>query len=108
MVAGGGGIVTGSVHQLDDGSALVHRAVGSALHMVACIHQQHILAGVLVALLQVGNGGVGQLGALLVDVGMDIVGVQDGDVRLITKPAGRCGGRTDGHGCSGSGHTSSL
>ena len=76
--------------------------------MVACVYQQHVLTGVLIALLQVGNGGVGQLGALLVDVSMDIVGVQDGDVRLITKPAGRCGGRTDGHGCSGSGHTSSL
>ena len=108
MVAGGGDIVTGSVHQLDDGSTLVHGAVGGALHMVACIHQQHILAGVLIALLQVGNGSVGQLGALLVDVGMDIVGVQDGNVRLVTIPAGRCGRRTDSHGCSGSGHTSSL
>ena len=108
VVAGGGDIVTGSVHQLDDGSTLVHGAVGGALHMVACIHQQHILAGILIALLQVGNSGVGQLGALLVDVGMDIVCVQDGNVRLVTIPAGRCGRLTDGHGCSGSGHTSSL
>ena len=102
MVARSGGIIASGVHQLDDGSTLVHGTIGSALHMVAGIHQQDLFAGVLVALLQGSDGSIGQLRCLFVDVGMHIVGVQNGDLRLFTGPAGgrsRCAHR---HGdCSG-------
>ena len=87
MVAGGSQIVTGLVHQLDDGSAVIHGAVSGALDMVTCIHQQHIPAGVLDALFQGSNGGIGGLGGLVVDIGVDIVGVEDGHIRFVTKEA---------------------
>ena len=87
VVAGGGQIVTGLVHQLDDGSAVIHGAVSGALDMVTCIHQQHIPAGVLDALFQGSNGGIGGLGGLVVDIGVDIVGVEDGHIRFVTKEA---------------------
>jgi len=100
MVARGGNIVARGIHQLDNGFALIHRAISGALNMVACVHQQDIFALVLIALFQRGNGSVGQLRALLVDVGMDIVGVQDGDV-LNAAEACRCSRRaqTDGGSC---------
>jgi hypothetical protein len=87
VVAGGGQIVTGLVHQLDDGSAVIHGAVSGALDMVTCIHQQHIPAGVLDALFQGSNGSIGGLGGLVVDIGVDIVGVEDGHIRFVTKEA---------------------
>ena len=55
--------------------------------MVTCIHQQHIPAGVLDALFQGSNGGIGGLGGLVVDIGVDIVGVEDGHIRFVTKEA---------------------
>ena len=72
MVAQGGQVVPGGLHQLDDGSALVHGAVGGALDVVAGVHQQDVSQGVPVA----GHGGIPQV---LVDVGMYVVGVQNGD-----------------------------
>ena len=110
MVAGGSQVVTGLVHQLDDGRTVIHGAVSGALDMVACIHQQNILAGVLDALLQGSNGGIGRCRGLVVDVGVDIVGVEDGHIRFITKEAiglfrkrGRCTGRNGCNGRSGTG-----
>ena len=95
MVAGGGQIVARLIHQLDDGGTVVHGAVGRTLDMVTGIHQQDIPAGVLDALFQGGNGGIGRLGGFVVDVGMDIVGVEDGHIGLIAKKAigffGKCG-----------------
>ena len=63
--------------------------------MVACVHQQDGLALIDVALLQGGDGGIGQLGGLVINVGVYVVGVQDGDGGVLArqparqKPAGR-------------------
>ena len=76
--------------------------------MVAGVYQQDVLAVVLIALFQSSNGGVGQLRALLVNVGVDIVGVQNGNVLHIAGPAGRRSGCAQCHGGSGGGHTGSL
>ena len=108
MVAGGGNIVTGGVHQLNDGSALVHGAVSGALHMVTGVHQQDLFACVLIALLQGGNGRIGQLRGLLVDVSVHVVGVQDGDLGFFTGPAGRRSRGPDGHGGGSGGDTGGL
>ena len=108
MVAGGGNIVTGGVHQLNDGSALVHGAVSGALHMVTGVHQQDLFACVLIALLQGGNGRIGELRGLLVDVSVHVVGVQDGDLGFFTGPAGRRSRGPDSHGGGSGGDTGGL
>ena len=74
MVAQRGQVIARGVHQLDNGLALVHGAVGGALDMVAGIHQQDALALGGQLLLQSGNGGIAQR---LVDVSVHIVGVKD-------------------------------
>ena len=78
VVAQSGQVIARCVHQLGDGGALVHGTVGGALDVVAGVHQQDVLQGVLVG----GHLGVGQI---LGDVGMDVVGVQYSD------PAGGLG-----------------
>ena len=89
MVAQSCGIIPGGVHQVDDGVALILGAEGSALNMVAGIHQQHILQSGLIP----GDGGIPQgrdLSGLLplahglgiVNVGVGIVGVQDHDLAV--------------------------
>ena len=108
MVAEGGQVVAGRVHQLDDGSALVHGAVGGALDVVAGVHQQDVHVGVLVALLQSLDGSVGQLGGFVVDVGVHVIGVQDGDGVLVGGDQGieqavrahRGSGQAQGSGCA--------
>ena len=77
MVARGRQIVACGVHQLDDGCAIIHRAVGRALNVVTGIHQQNLLTGILVALLQRSDGRIGQFRRFVVDVGVDVVGVED-------------------------------
>ena len=67
MVAGRSDIIACGVHQLDDGSTLVHGTVSSALNMVACVHQQNVLACILIALFQGGNSGIGQFRRLFVN-----------------------------------------
>ena len=96
MVAQGGRVVAGGVHQLRDGGALVHGAVGGALDGVAGIHQQRTVQRVFVA----GHLGVGQtvlvaLAHIVVDVGVDVVGIQDGDGPFLSG-VGLCGADGDG------------
>ena len=84
--------------QPDDGGTIVHGAVCRALDMVASIHQQHILALLLIALLEGCDGSIGQLRGFVVDVSMDIVGIKDGDFRqLAFAKAGRRRGSSYGH-----------
>ena len=80
VVAEGRGIVAGGVHQLNDGLALVHRAVSSALHMVARVEQEDAGSNGSGLRLQVGDVVIGQLA---VDVGVDVVGVVDDDLILV-------------------------
>src|SRR5699024_376820 len=47
VVAQSGQVIAGGVHQLDDGGALVHGAIGGALDVVAGVQQQDVHAGVL-------------------------------------------------------------
>ena len=108
MVAGGGQVVTGLAHQLDDGLAVIHGAIGRALDVVAGVYQKDVLASVHIALLQCSDAGIGQFGGFLVDVGVHIVGVENGNSRLVAQEAiglfGRCGGCAEGDcgQCSGS------
>lgn len=70
-------IVTCGAHELDDGLALVHAAVGSALGMVAGIHQQDTFMLGSHLLLQ-SRHRVKAHGVLgFVDVGMGIVGEEN-------------------------------
>ena len=78
MVAQGGQVIAGGVHQLDDGGPLVHPAVGGALDVVPGVHQQGVLQGVLIG----GHQGIGQV---LVDIGVDVVGVEDGDAAVLLR-----------------------
>ena len=80
MVAQSGCVITGGVHQLDDGSALVHCAVSGALHMVAGVQQQSAGSDRSGLLLQIGNVVIGQR---VVDVGMDVVGVVNDDLAVV-------------------------
>ena len=86
MVAQGSNIVTGGIHQRDDGVALVHGSVGGSLNMVTGICQQDIAlaVGFLQLRLDAGNDIIAQG---VVDVGVDIVGVEDDHILL------RCGSR---------------
>lgn len=98
MVARRGQIIACLIHQPDNGGAIVHGAVCRALDMVASIHQQHILALLLIALLEGCDGSIGQLRGLMIDVSMDIVGIKDGDFRqLAFAKAGRRRGSSYGH-----------
>ena len=112
MVAGGGQVVTGLAHQLDDGLAVIHGAIGRALDVIAGVHQQDVLASVHIALLQCSDAGIGQFGGFLVDVGVHIVGVENGNSRLFAQEAiglfGRCGGCAEGDCGQCSGSSSSL
>ena len=72
-------IIACRIHQLDNGFALVHGAVGSALNMVAGINQQNILVLLLQLCLHRGDHIVAQN---TVDVGMYVVGVENCDVTL--------------------------
>ena len=109
VVAQSGQVIAGGVHQLDDGGALVHGAIGGALDVVAGVQQQDVHAGVLVALLEGLDGGVGQLRSLVVDVGVYVVGVQDGDGVFFRRDRGieqavrtdGGGGNAQGGGCAG-------
>lgn len=76
MVARRGQIIACLIHQPDNGGAIVHGAVCRALDMVASIHQQHILALLLIALLEGCDGSIGQLRGFVIDVSMDIVGIR--------------------------------
>ena len=76
--------------------------------MVTGVHQQDLFAGVLIALLQGGNGRIGELRGLLVDVSVHVVGVQDGDLGFFTGPAGRRSRGPDGHGGGSGGDTGGL
>ena len=76
--------------------------------MVACVHQQNVLACILIALFQGGNSGIGQFRRLFVDVGVDIVGVKNGDVLHAAREAGRCSGSTKAHGSNGCGDACGL
>ena len=84
MVAQGGDVIARGVHQLNDGLALVHAAVSGSLDVISGIHQQDLLAGLLVVLLHGGNGCVAEG---FVDIGVDIVGVEHRDLGL--GPGGR-------------------
>ena len=77
VVTQGRRIIACCVHQADDGLALVHRAVGGALGVVARIHQQHIFILGLHFCFQRRHGIVAHIP---IDVGMHIVGVKDDDV----------------------------
>ena len=79
VVAQGGDVIARGVHQLNDGLALVHAAVGGALDVVTGIHQQDLLASLLVVLL---HGGDGRVAEGFVDVGVDVVGVDHRDLGL--------------------------
>ena len=77
--------------------------------MVACVHQQDGLALIDVALLQGGDGGIGQLGGLVINVGVYVVGVQDGDGGVLARqPAGRSLRDGSGHGRGSGGDTGGL
>ena len=76
--------------------------------MVTGVHQQDLFACVLIALLQGGNGRIGELRGLLVDVSVHVVGVQDGDLGFFTGPAGRRSRGPDGHGGGSGGDTGGL
>ena len=73
VVAGGGHVVTGQVHELHSRCALGDAHGGVTLDKVAGVCQQHIRACVLVGLLQGGHRCVAA------DAAVDIVGVQDDD-----------------------------
>ena len=85
MVAQGGQVIARRVHQLDDGSAFVHGAVSGALDMVAGIHQQHVHVRIFVALFEGFDVGIGQLRGLVVNIGMYVIGIQDGDGMLLRR-----------------------
>ena len=108
MVAGRSNIIACGIHQLDDRGTFVHGTISSALNMVACVHQQNVLACILIALFQGGNSGIGQFRRLFVDVGVDIVGVKNGDVLHAAREAGRCSGSTKAHGSNGCGDACGL
>ena len=109
VVARSSDVVASLVHQLDDGSAVVHGAVGSTLNMVACVHQQDGLALIHIALLHGSDSGIGQFGRLVVDVGVDIVGVQDGDSGILARQeTGRSLRNGSSHGGGSGGDTGSL
>ena len=72
VVAQSGHVIVGGVHQLNDGFTLIHGAISGALDMVAGIDQKDVL----IAVLESGHLGVGDV---LVDVGVDVVGVEDDD-----------------------------
>ena len=81
MVAQSCGVITGGVHQLDDGLALVHGAVGSALGMVAGIQQQDVFPACCQVFFHCSDIGIGDAFASgVVDVSMDIVGIENHDV----------------------------
>ena len=76
MVAQSCQVITGGVHQLDDGSALVHGAVSGALDVVAGVNQQNIVI-LLCQLCLYGSDDIVAQG--IVDVGVYVVGVEDCD-----------------------------
>ena len=81
VVAQSGGVITGGVHQLDDGLALVHGAVGSALGMVAGVQQQDVFPACRQVFFHCSDIGIGDAFASgVVDVSMDIVGIENHDV----------------------------
>ena len=70
-------VISGGVHQIDDGFALVHGTVGSTLNMVTGIYQQNVF----VLLLQFGFHRCDYvITQRAIDIGMYIIGVQNGDV----------------------------
>ena len=77
--------------------------------MVASVHQQDGLALIHVALLHGSDSGIGQFGRLVVDVGVDIVGVQDGDSGILARQeTGRSLRNGSSHGGGSGGDTGSL
>lgn len=77
--------------------------------MVACVHQQDGLALIHVALLHGSDSGIGQFGRLVVDVGVDIVGVQDGDSGILARQeTGRSLRNGSSHGGGSGGDTDSF
>ena len=83
VVAQGGQVIACGIHQFDDGGPLIHPAVGGTLVMVPGVHKQDIFQGFLVS----GNRGIGQV---LVDVGVHIIGVEDGDAVLLRGGRSHC------------------
>ncbi len=76
------GVVTGCVHHFDDLAAvvLVGGAEVGALDVVTCVEQEGAGSDLGGLCLQVGNGVIGQRA---VDVGMNVVGVEDDDLVVI-------------------------
>ena len=77
VVAESCGIVFGGGHHLDDLLALIERAVGGALNVVARVKQEDAGGDLRGLRLQIGNVVVGQS---LIDIGVDVVGVVDDDL----------------------------
>ena len=75
VIAQGGRIVPGGVHDVDDHVGGVDIAIDRILNVVAGIQQKYVLQAVPVA----GHHGVGDL---LAEVGVNIVGIKDCDVFL--------------------------
>ena len=88
VVAGGGRVVAGHVHQLNGNSALGGAHRGLALAEVAGVHHQNIRAGLLVQGLQRGHLGVALDGAV------DVVGVENDDRAVSLRRYLKRGGRS--------------
>ncbi len=99
VIAQSGGVIADGVHQVNDGMTLVLGTVRGALDMVSGVHQQNVLQAGLVT----GDGGVAKLGDFglgvafaflfkVVNVGVYVVGVQNGNDVGIGDPAGSVSG----------------
>ena len=67
-------VIAGGIHQFNDGLAAVHGAVGGALDVVAGVHQKNVFILGLQLILQRCDHIVAQF---TVDIGVNVVGVQD-------------------------------
>lgn len=85
MVAWDGQIITHEVHHVHYTSPLGQCGDGAALNGIASIHQKHPVGAVLrlKPLLIAGHRGV------VVQAGMDIVGMEDYNGSLLVRPAAR-------------------
>ena len=93
MVAHSHGIITGGVHELDGALALVGAHQGLAHDGVAGRDQQHIGAGGLEVLLQLGHTGHAEGSALLVQISaVGVVGMENNNLTIdIGNDIGGCG-----------------
>lgn len=78
MVAGNRDVVSGCVHDVDDGFARGHRTDRLALEMVAVVHQQHIIVLRVLFL----HGVQGGISPVLVDAAVNIARIEHDQVLL--------------------------